>query len=176
MKVKEEFWVDVERVIEVLAVEQRDIVGADLNGHIGTSGEGVENTWNFWIRKGKCRRTKGAGLFVSFDLTIANTFFRKREDHYITYKRGGNKAQVDFMMYRFNLVEIKNCKVIPVDHVAPQHRLVVMDLNARNPRGGNKNYKKIRWTGLKYPKKQRQEFKTKVLNRLTTTEQRVQDC
>ena len=33
---------DVERVIEGLAVVERIIVGADLNGHIGTSGEGVE--------------------------------------------------------------------------------------------------------------------------------------
>ena len=83
---------------------------------------------------------------VSFDLAIANTFFRKREEHYITYKSGGNKAQIDFMMYRrSNLVEIKICKVIPGDHVAPQHRLVVMDLNVRSPRGGNRNYeKKIR--------------------------------
>ena len=41
-EVKEEFWVDVESVIEGLAVEERVIVGADLNGHIETSSEGVE--------------------------------------------------------------------------------------------------------------------------------------
>ena len=41
-EVKEEFWVDVERVIEGLAMEERFIVGADLNGHIGTSSEGLE--------------------------------------------------------------------------------------------------------------------------------------
>ena len=112
---------------------------------------------------------------VSFDLVIANTFFRKREEHYITYKSGGNKAQINFMIYRkSNLVEIKNCKVIPRDHVAPLSSLVVMDLNVRNPRGGKKNYKKIRWRGLRNPEK-RQEFKTKVLNRLATTEERVQD-
>ena len=33
---------DVERVIEGLAVEERVIVGADLNGHIGTLDEGVK--------------------------------------------------------------------------------------------------------------------------------------
>ena len=38
------------------------------------------------------------------------------------------------MMYRrSNLVEIKNCKVIPGDHAAPQHRLVVMDVNVGTP-------------------------------------------
>ena len=111
---------------------------------------------------------------MSFDLAIVNTFFRKREEHYITYKSGGNKAQIDFMMYRrSNLVEIKNCKVTPGDHVAPQHRLVVMDVIVRNPRGGNRNYEKIRWTGLRKSEKL-QEIKTKVLNRLTTTEEGVQ--
>ena len=85
------------------------------------------------------------------------------------------RNQLHFIMYRkSNLVEIKNCKVIPGDHVAPQHRLVVMDVNVRNPRGGNRNYeKKIRWTALRNPEKL-QEFKTKVLNRLTTTEEGVQ--
>ena len=38
-----------------------------------------------------------------------------------------------------------------------------MDVNVRNPRGGNRNYEKIRWTGLRNPEKL-QEFKTKVLN------------
>ena len=49
-----------------------------------------------------------------FDLAIANTFFRKREEHYIAYKSEGNKAQIDFMMYRrSNLVEIKKAKLFP---------------------------------------------------------------
>ena len=37
-------------------------------------------------------------LAVSFDLAIANTFLFKIEEHYITYKNEGNKAQIDFMM------------------------------------------------------------------------------
>ena len=72
-------------------------------------------------------------------------------------------------------MEIKNCKVIPGDHVEPQQRLVVINLKVRNPRGGKKDFEnEIRWTGLRNPE-ERQEFKTKVLNRLTTTEERVQD-
>ena len=176
-EVKEEFWVDVERVIEGLPVEERVIVGEDLNGHIGTSGGGVERIHGgFGFRRANAEGRRVLDFAVSFDLAIANTFFCMREEHYISYKSGGNNAQIDFMMYRrSNLVEIKNCKVIPGDHVAPQHRLGVMDLNVRNPRGGNKNYeKKIRWTGLRNPEK-RQKFKTKVLNRLTKTEERVQD-
>ena len=179
-EVKEEFWVDVERVIEGLAMEERVIMGADFNGHTGTSSEGVERIhggFGFGWANAEGRRV--LDFAVSFDqflhlFAIANTFFRKREEHYITYKSEGNKAQIDFMMYRrSNLVEIKNCKVIPGDHVAPQHRLMVMDVNVKNPGGGNRNYEKIRWTGLRNLEKL-QEFKTKVLNRLTTMEEGVQ--
>ena len=47
-----------------------------------------------------------------------------------------------------------------------------MDLNVRNPRGENKsNEKKIRWASFRNPEK-RQDFNTKVLNRLTTKEKR----
>ena len=141
-EVKEEFWVDMERVIKGLAMEERVIVGADLNGHIGTSSEGVERIHGgFGFGRANAEGQRVLDFAVSFDLAIANTFFRKREEHYITYKSGENKAQIDFMMYRrSNLMEIKNCKVIPGDHVAPQHRLVVMDVIIRNPRGGNRNY------------------------------------
>ena len=112
-------------------------MGAHFNGHIGTSSEGVERIHGgFGFGRANAEGRRVLDFVVSFDLAIANTFFRKREEHYITYMSGGNKAQIDFMMYRrSNLVEIKNCKVIPGDHVAPQHRLVVMDVNVRNPRG-----------------------------------------
>ena len=154
-EVKEKFWVDVERVIEGLAMEERVIVGADLNGHIGPSSEGVERIHGgFGFGRANAEGRRVLDFAVSCDLAIANTFFRKREEHYITYKSGGNKAQIDFMMYRrSNLVEIKNCKVIPGDHVAPQHRLVVMDVIVRNPRGEKRNFEKIRWTGLRNPLK-----------------------
>ena len=137
-EVKEEFWVDVERVIKGLAMEERVIVGADLNGHIGTSSEGVERIHGgFDFGRANAEGRRVLDFAVSFDLAIANTFLRKREEHYITYKSGGN-------------------------------------VNVRNPRGGNRNYeKKIKWRGLRNPEKL-QEFKTKVLNRLTTTEEGVQ--
>ena len=82
-EVKEEFWVDVERVIEGLAMEERVfIVGSDLNGHIGTSSEGVERIHGgFGFGRANAEGRRVLYFAVSFDLAIANTFFRKREEH-----------------------------------------------------------------------------------------------
>ena len=79
-EVKEEFWVDMERVIEGLAMEERVIVGADLNEHIGTSSEGVERIHGgFGFERANAEGRRVLDFSVSFDLAIANTFFRKRD-------------------------------------------------------------------------------------------------
>lgn len=51
---------------------------------------------------------------TAYDLAIVNTYFRKREKHYVTYKSGRNKSQIDyFMVRRGNAKQCKDCKVIP---------------------------------------------------------------
>ena len=174
---KEEFWEALESLIEELPGEERVIVGVDLNGHIGTSNIGVERIHGgFGVGQPNTDGERVVDFAVSFDLAIANTFFKKREEHYITYKSGGNEAQIDFIMYRrSNLGEIQNCKVIPGDHVAPQHRLVVMDIKVRNPGVGNRRFQRvIKWTSLKDNDK-REQFRREVLNRIRVPEERVQD-
>ena len=53
------------------------------------------------------------------ELAIVNTFYSKRREHLLTYKRGGNATVIDyFMVRRDNLRELKICKVIPGESVA----------------------------------------------------------
>ena len=83
-------------------------------------------------------------------MAVVNIFEKKRE-HLVTYKSGGRYTQVDYILYRRSeLTEVKNCKVIPRDHVTPQHRLLCVDLKLKRPRkieaGG---VKKIKWYRLK---------------------------
>ena len=57
-------------------------MGADLNGHIGTSSEGVEGIHGgFGFGRANAEGQRVLDFAVSFDLAIANTFFRKREKH-----------------------------------------------------------------------------------------------
>ena len=37
---------------------------------------------------------------VAYDLILANTYFKKRDEHLITFKNRSNKSQIDFFLIR----------------------------------------------------------------------------
>ncbi|KAI5102804.1 gastrula zinc finger protein XlCGF28.1-like [Silurus meridionalis] len=60
------------------------------------------------------------------EMAVVNTYFKKKEDHRVTYRSGGRCTQVDYVLCRrCNLKEIGDCKVLAGDSVARQHRMVV---------------------------------------------------
>ena len=69
---------------------------------------------------------------TSYNLIIVNTHFKKRDKYLITYKGGHNCSQIDFFLTRkMNKVICKNCKVIPSESLANQHRLMALDIHCR---------------------------------------------
>ena len=85
------------------------------------------------------------------DLAIVNTYFKKKDEHRVTYKIDGKSTQVDYVMCRRrNLKEMCDCKVILNECVAKQHRMVVckMDRMVKNKKA-EKVKPKIRWWKLK---------------------------
>ena len=68
----------------------------------------------------------------AFDLTIANTCFRKREEHLITYKSGVSCSKIDFFLIRKSDRKIcLDCKVIPGESLTTQHRVMMMDVRVK---------------------------------------------
>ncbi|KAM1271255.1 hypothetical protein ACFX2J_032096 [Malus domestica] len=64
-----------------------------------------------------------------------NTLFKKREEYVITYKSGSSKTQIDFLLMRKDdRITCKDCKVIPGESLANQHRLLVMDVHIKRVR------------------------------------------
>jgi len=62
-------------------------------------------------------------------LTVLNTLFEKEDEKRITYKSGGVKTQIDYVLMRRNgEVKVTDCKVIPGEACLTQHRLVCSDL------------------------------------------------
>ena len=60
------------------------------------------------------------------DLAIVNTYFKKKDEHRVTYKSGRKRTPVDYVMCRRkNLKEMCDCKVIVNECVSKQHRMVV---------------------------------------------------
>ena len=47
-------------------------------------------------------------------LALGNSFFKKREEHYITYMSGTNRTVIDYILVRRQyLRDLKDSKVIP---------------------------------------------------------------
>ena len=114
------------------------MIGADFNGHVGEGNRVDENVMG---RYGDKARNAEGQMVVDFatrmEMAVVNTYFKKREEHRVTYKSGGRSTQVDYIMCRrAYLKEIGDCKVIAGDNVAKQHRLLVcrMTLETRKRR------------------------------------------
>ena len=62
------------------------------------------------------------------DFGIVNTFYKKREDHLVTFESGYNRRQIDyFLVRRQDLGRCKNYKVILGECLMIQHRLLVLE-------------------------------------------------
>ncbi|KAK3556632.1 hypothetical protein QTP70_010826 [Hemibagrus guttatus] len=87
------------------------------------------------------------------DMAVVNTYFQKREDHRVTYKSGGRRTQVDYILCRRgNLKEISDCKVVVGESVARQHRMVVCRMTlmvCKTKRSKIEIEKKTKWWKLK---------------------------
>ena len=151
-----------------MSKEERIVFVADLNGHVGEGNIGDEEIMG---RYGAGTRNKEQLMVVDFgkrmDLAIVNNYFKKKDEHRVTYKSGGKSTHVDYVMCRRrNLKEMCDCKVILNECVAKQHRMVVckMVLMVKKKKA-EKVKPKIRWWKLKetsYQEAFRQEV-TRIL-------------
>ena len=152
MEEKNDFWEDLDGLIESISKEKRIVFGADLDGHVG---EGNIRDEEIMGRYGAGTRNKKRSMVVDsgkrMNLAIVNIYFKKKDEHRVTYKSGGKSTQVDYVMCRRrNLKEMCDCKVILNKCVAKQHHMVVckMALMVKKKKA-EKVKPKIRWWKLK---------------------------
>ncbi|KAK6761145.1 hypothetical protein RB195_022275 [Necator americanus] len=129
------FWEDLEQYVQFLEGEEL-LIGEDFNGHVGPREDGFESGHGGY-GYGACNddRLRILEYAVASDLIIANTQYRKRKSHLITYTRGGRQTQIDFwMLCRWDHQLLQDSEVVSTDHVAAQHHLLVMDLKIFRPR------------------------------------------
>ena len=168
MEEKNDFWEDLDGLIESISKEERIVLGPDLNGHVGKGNIGDEEIMG---RYSAGTKNKEGSMVVDFgkrmDLAIVNTYFKKKDEHRVTYKSGGKSTQVDYVMCRRrNLKEMCDCNVILNECVAKQHRMVVSKMAIMvKKKKAEKVKPKIRWWKLKetsYQEAFRQEM-TRIL-------------
>ena len=152
MEEKNFFREDLYGLIERVSKQERIFLGADLNGHVS---KGNIRNEEIMARYGGETRNKKRSMIVDcakrMDLAIVNTYFKKKDEHKVTYKSGGKNIQVDYVLYRRrNLRKMCNCKVIVNECVPKQHHMVVckMVLVVKKKKA-EKIKPKIRWWKLK---------------------------
>jgi len=172
---KDLFHEDLEAVIRNISAAEHLVMGADMNGHVGTDingYEGVHGGHGYGMRNEEGERF--LEMAQGLDLTIMNTYFKKPEEQKITYRSGTRSSQIDFLLVRNeDRKQIRDCKVIPGEAVVAQHRILVMDLimNIFQQRGKKIRQKeRIRTWKLK-DEKQRVVYAEEVRVRLAETEE-----
>ena len=101
MEEKNDFWQDLDGLIESVSKQERIVLGVNLNGHVGKGNIGDEKIMG---RYGAGTRNKEGLMVIEFakrmDLAIVNTYFKKKDEHRVTYKSGEKSTQVDYVMSR----------------------------------------------------------------------------
>ncbi|KAG2463133.1 CFDP2 protein, partial [Polypterus senegalus] len=124
---KEDFWSELDEVMNSVPKGQRVVIGADFNGHVGEGKRGDEEVM---ARYGIKERNEKGQRIVDFtkrmDMAVVNTYFKKREEHKVTYKSGGRCTQEDYILCRrVDMKEIEDCKVVAGESVLKQSKIVV---------------------------------------------------
>ena len=156
---KEEFWEELEELIRSFSDKEKIVIGADLNGHIGRGNTGYER-WHGGFGHGE-NNQEGDNILEftqAYDLALGNSLFKKREEHYVTYMSGTNRTVIDYILVRRqDLRDLKDCKVIPGESIASQHRLDLLvasvEFKAYHKKQQRARVKKIKCYMLKQQEK-----------------------
>ena len=141
-QMKDQFYNELLHVCKKQNDDDLLVLGGDLNGHIGCKAngfEGIHGGHGFGERNLEGERILEFG--EATEMLVANSFFRKRDSHLITYQSGSATTQVDYIMVKQrDLKLIKDVKVIPSEECVPQHKLLVCDLRIRASKSKPKSF------------------------------------
>ena len=124
---KEDFWEQMEEVMQKIAENDVVWIGADFNGKVGEGNIGATEVMG---KHGVGRRNEEGQMIVEFalanNMAIVNTYFEKRHSRKITYTSGDRNTQIDYILCRRGDMKMtQNCYVLPGEAVAKQHKVVV---------------------------------------------------
>ena len=132
-QVKCEFWDNLGDLMRTIPEDEKVFLGGDFNRHIGRDA-GNYNSVHGGFGLG-ARNESGENLLefaLAKELVIANSIFRKKDEHLITYKSGGHATQVDYFLVRKgDRASCLDCKVVLGTEMPTQHRLLVLVFRMR---------------------------------------------
>ena len=124
---KGDFLNTLDRTTAKLSVSEEVWLCGDLNEYVGEGNNGAADVMG---RNGFGEKNEWGDSIIGFatpiQLAIVKTFFRKRRSRLITYTSGGLSTQVDCISCKTaNLKRLQDCKMLPKEAVARQHKIVL---------------------------------------------------
>ena len=113
--------------------DEKVFLGGDFNGNIGKKVDSYESVYDSF---GLGARNKSGEHLLQFslarDLVIANSIFRKKEEHLITFKSGGHATQIDYaVVCKGDKALCRDCTVVLGTKMPTQHRLLMLVFKMR---------------------------------------------
>jgi hypothetical protein len=99
--VKMQFWEELDALVSSVSISEKLFIGGDLNGHVDSIRvcfDGVHGDFGY-----ESRNQEGEGILnfvLAYDLIVANTLFRKRVSHLVTFSSGQHCSQMNFILAR----------------------------------------------------------------------------
>jgi hypothetical protein len=93
--VKMQLWEELDALVSSVPISEKLFIGGDLNGHVGSTRvdfDGVHGGFGYGSRN-----QEGEGILnvvLAYDLIVANTLFRKRVSHLVTFSSGQHYSQI----------------------------------------------------------------------------------
>ncbi|CAO2841463.1 unnamed protein product [Amaranthus hypochondriacus] len=132
-EIRREFWDQLGDLLDTILADEKVFIGGNFNGHIGKEAvnyNAVHGGFGYGVRN-----ESGETLLefaLAKELVIANSIFRKKEEHLITYKSGGHATQIDYCLVRkADRSSCLDCKVVLGTDMPTQHRLLVLVFRMR---------------------------------------------
>ena len=97
--IKTWFWDSMDELMWGIPQGEHVFIGRDFNDHVGKNRGGYEMVHGghgFGDRN--YSREAIIDFVVAYDLIVTNNFFRKRDEHLITFKSGPNMSQIVFFL------------------------------------------------------------------------------
>jgi len=87
--------------VQSIPIKEKLFIGDDLNEHVGTNRYGFDSVHGgFSFEKRNELGNSILDFALSYNLILANTWFRKRESHLITFISGSSASPTDFFLTR----------------------------------------------------------------------------